>query len=84
MNVYIFIIISATSQLSDITSCVGDTITFNCTVASLAHAWNIGQRETSIAPSTSQDVVIMGITFGLVEASSTAIVSSASIRNSLC
>ena len=70
--------LGATSQLSDFTSCVGDTFTFNCTVESLSHVWNIGPHQTSISPSTSQDVVRMGLSFGLEDASSTTIVSSVS------
>ena len=70
--------LGATSQLSDFTSCVGDTFTFNCTVDSLGHTWNIGQHVASILPSTSQDLVLMGLTIRLEDASSTAIVSSVS------
>ena len=69
--------LGATSQLSDFTSCVGDTFTFNCTVDSLLHRWTIGQSEASIVPTTTQNVVSMGFSFGLVEVGSSAIVSSA-------
>ena len=69
----------AISQLSDITSCIGDTITLNCTVESLAHTWDFGLlSEASITPAISQDIVTMGFTFQLVEFRSTVIVSSVS------
>ena len=30
------------SQLSSMTSCVGDEVTYNCTVESVAHRWDFG------------------------------------------
>ena len=65
--------------MSDITSCIGDTITLNCTVESFAHAWDFGPlSEVPITSGTTQDVVMMGFTFRLVEIGDTAIVSSVS------
>ena len=70
-------ILGATSQLSNITSCVGDTITMNCTVESFAHIWDFGPlNEVPVTGGLSEDVVMMGFTFRLVEISNTAIVSS--------
>ena len=70
-------ILGGTSQLSDIPSCVGDTITMNCTVQSFAHIWDIGPlNEVSITGGLSEDIILMGFTFRLVEIRNTAIVTS--------
>ena len=61
---------------NNITSCVGDTITFNCTLESISHVWNFGPHETTISPGTTEDEVLMGFTFRLVETGATAIVSA--------
>ena len=66
-------ILGATSQLSDITSCVGDTIIMNCTVESLAHVWNFGHNEVFVTAGTSRDVVMMSFTFRLVEIGDTIV-----------
>ena len=67
----------ATSQLSNITSCVGDSIMMNCTVESLVHTWDFGPlTEVTLSAGTSQDVVMRGFTFRVVEIGSTAIVTS--------
>ena len=69
-----------TSQLSDITSCVGDTITRYCTVDSFTHIWTIDSfnsgGESAVSSGTQQDMVMMGFTFRLEEVGSTAIISS--------
>ena len=71
-------ILGITSQLSSITCtlCVDDIITFNCTVESFAHIWDFGPlNEVSVTGGLSEDVVMMGFTFRVVEIGDTAIVS---------
>ena len=49
----------------------------NCTVESLAHVWGFGPLiEVVVTAGISQDVVMMGFTFRLVEIGDTAIVSA--------
>ena len=38
--------VGVTAQLSDITSCEGDTVTFTCTVDAIGHTWNISSAGT--------------------------------------
>ena len=67
-----------TSQLSNITSCVGDSTMMNCTVQSLSHTWDFGPlSDVTLSSGASEDVVMMGFTFRVVEIGNTAIVSSA-------
>ena len=70
-----------TARPTNMTLCVGDSITFNCTVNSRAHTWNLGPTllsELSITSGSFQDVTDdLGFTYRLVESSATFIVSSA-------
>ena len=74
--------VGAASQLFNITACVGDSIMQNCTVESLNHVWTLGSGiAASLSPILTPDeaeVVEMGLTFRLVEAGSTAVLSSVS------
>ena len=68
-----------TAQPTNMTLCVGDNVTYTCTVNSIAHAWHIGPLpEMSVTSGTSEDTIgTMGFIYRLVEIGSNGIVSSA-------
>ena len=71
-------IIGATSQ---ITVCLGATVTYRCTVDSMTHIWRVGSREElTIDADTGEDtyVVQTGFTFRLETVGSTHVESSVS------
>ena len=65
------------------TSCIGDEVTFTCTVDSIAHRWdtNDGVRFTILSGDSLNDTQVQGVyTLKRVEANSTsAIVSTLSV-----
>ena len=64
------IIAGVTAQLFNTTTCIGDTITMNCTVDTDQQTWHfepIGATEVLLSAGTSADVVRMGFTFRLLE-----------------
>ena len=66
-----------TAQLSNTTICAGNTITVNCTVASLAHVWEFGDEpQVGISAGTDIDVGT-GVIYQRVSVGSTAVVTSA-------
>ena len=63
--------------MSNITSCVGDTITINCNIESSSHGWNFGPlSEVFVTAGTSQDVVRMGFTYRLLEIGDAGVLSA--------
>ena len=63
-------------------SCVGENITFVCTVASLGHAWTVGSFVTrqAVLARDDEDITEVGVfTFRRVSVSGGAITSSVSV-----
>ena len=78
INFKLAYIAGASSQLFNITSCVGDTFALNCTVVAVSHIWKIGSGgEVSVTSGLVKDLHVMGFTYRPVsEPGSTALVSS--------
>ena len=55
LGIYMFL--GVVPQLTDVPSCIGDTVVYNCSVNAPAHAWNISQFEEVIIISRANIMV---------------------------
>ena len=67
-------------QLTDITSCIGDTVNYTCTVNAVGHAWNISSPAAVVAITrTVRTTSILPYGFMLTEDDGNSITSTLSL-----
>ena len=75
------VIVVVAPQLTDITSCIGDTVIYTCTVNSVAHRWTISSPrriQTAVTVGTPR-VIIPPYSFTLTKDDGSSITSTLSL-----
>ena len=73
-------IVGLASGLNDITTCVGDTAVFNCTVPAEAHAWTLSTHPDTISITRASPLLMIGaFRFALVEDIGESIVTTLTV-----
>ena len=70
--------VNTTIELIDLTSCVGDSIVYTCTVDSLVHTWEVAGAEIEVT-TTTPPFTVSQYTIRRLTSGAEAITSSASI-----
>ena len=77
----VILILGVAPQLADITSCIGDTVIYTCTVNSVAHSWIISspRRIQTVVTVGTPRAIIPPYSFMLTEDDGSSITSTLSL-----
>ena len=73
-------------SIDDISSCLGDTVTYNCTLQAIAHIWRIHTQPLvvySVVRTLPEGGIVSGFRFQLVVDTGDAIISSMTVTTFL-